>query len=66
MNSYLVTWQIDVEAETPQDAARAALAIQRNPKAWATVFDVHRIGDDDDENSTRVDLGWASREGGAP
>lgn len=40
MTEYLVTWQIFVEARTPQEAARAALAAQRNLESQATCFDV--------------------------
>jgi hypothetical protein len=38
--SYLVTWKINVEAETADEAARRALEIQRDPDSTATVFDV--------------------------
>lgn len=41
MNSYRVRWDIDLEACDPVDAARKALAIQRDPRSWATVFTVH-------------------------
>ncbi|MGX1025557.1 hypothetical protein RKD37_000005 [Streptomyces ambofaciens] len=41
MNSYLVRWDIDLDACDPVDAARKALAIQRDPRSWATVFTVH-------------------------
>ncbi len=51
---YLVTWVIDIYAESPEEAARQALAIQRKPDSIATVFDV---SDDDGENTVRVDLG---------
>jgi hypothetical protein len=40
MPTYLVTWRIDIEADTPADAALAAVAIQRKPDSWAVVFDV--------------------------
>ena len=40
MTQYLVTWQIFVEARTPQEAARDALAVQRNPESEATCFEV--------------------------
>lgn len=35
-----VRWEIDVEAETALDAAREALAIQRDPESIATYFEV--------------------------
>ncbi len=52
---YRVEWVIDIEAESPEDAARQALAIQRKPDSTATVFDV--VEYDTDGESVRVDLG---------
>ena len=46
-----VCWEIDVEARTPMEAARKALAIQRDPESIATVFDVQYRG-----KMVRVDL----------
>lgn len=40
MPTYLVTWIIDIEADTPRDAAQKALEIQRDPESIATVFEV--------------------------
>lgn len=40
MNSYRVAWTIDLQAESPEDAARKARSIQRDPHSIATVFDV--------------------------
>jgi hypothetical protein len=40
MTEYLVTWQIFVEAGSPEEAARAALEAQRNVDSNATCFDV--------------------------
>ena len=40
MTSFLVKWEIDVEAETPQEAAQKALEIQRDLGSFATVFEV--------------------------
>lgn len=37
---YRVLWEIDIDAGTPVEAARKALAIQRDPESIATVFDV--------------------------
>ena len=37
---YRVIWTIDLEADSPEDAARKALAIQRDPDSWATHFEV--------------------------
>jgi len=35
-----VHWEIDVYADSPENAARRALAIQRDPASTATVFAV--------------------------
>jgi hypothetical protein len=40
MTTYLVTWTIDIEADSPREAAVAALRIQRDPESIATVFKV--------------------------
>ena len=40
MPSYYITWDIQIEADSPEDAAREALEIQRNPESIATVFTV--------------------------
>lgn len=40
MKQYLVTWVIDIEANSPEEAAEAALEIQRRADSTATVFDV--------------------------
>lgn len=40
MPIYRVEWAIDIGADTPEEAARLALAIQRNPGSTATVFTV--------------------------
>jgi len=40
---FRVRWEIDLEAPTPADAARQALAILRDPDSTATLFDVRRI-----------------------
>jgi|GEM_PF-3251141 hypothetical protein len=52
MTSYSVNWQIDIEAESPVEAARQALKIHRDRNSTATVFDIY----DEDGNHTRVDL----------
>jgi hypothetical protein len=50
---YRVRWEIDIEAESYQEAAEAALAIQRDPASIATVFDVRARGE---ATLMRVDL----------
>lgn len=41
MPEYHVTWKIDLDAADPIDAARQALALQRDAESWTTVFTVH-------------------------
>ncbi|MFD3328633.1 hypothetical protein [Streptomyces sp. NPDC058701] len=38
MPEFSVLWFIDLEAETPEEAARTALEIQRDPHSRATHF----------------------------
>lgn len=47
-----IVWELDVEADTPEEAARQALAVQRRPDSTATVFDVT----DEAGETVRVDL----------
>lgn len=53
--TYLVTWQIDMEADSPQEAAALALMVQRDncPDNAAVVFDVQAHGESE---VVRVDL----------
>lgn len=44
MPEFRVKWEIDLEADNAQEAARFALDIQRDPAGSATVFDVARQG----------------------
>jgi len=46
-----VTWDIDLDAESPREAAERALEIMQRPDSTATVFTV----DDRDEQHT-IDL----------
>lgn len=50
---FRVSWKIDIEAESAEDAAREALAIQRKPDSIATVFEVMAEGD---AHTVAVDL----------
>ena len=43
MKQFKVRWEIDIEAETPASAALQALAYQRDPASWATVFEIVEI-----------------------
>lgn len=53
MATYLVTWTIDIEANSPTQAAIDALKIQRRPGGTAVVFEVKKHGSD---KSTTIDL----------
>lgn len=37
---YKVNWSIDIDADSPKEAASMALEIMRDPDSTATVFDV--------------------------
>ena len=43
MKSYRVTWMIELDAESPVQAAELALEIQRDPGSIATIFGVQEI-----------------------
>jgi len=49
---YRVVWEIDIDAESFEDAARKALDIQRDPESIATCFVIM----DDHGNRCEVDL----------
>ena len=40
MTDHRVVWEIDIEADTPEDAAKEALLIQRDQGSDATCFTV--------------------------
>ena len=52
MKEYRVKWEIEVFADSPEDAARWALATLRDLDSTATVFDVKRHR----RRTVRVDL----------
>ena len=52
MTTYNVNWRIDIEAESPVEAAMQALEFHRDPNSTATVFDVC----DEQGNYTSIDL----------
>ena len=65
---YKISWEIDIEADTPEDAVRQALAIQRDPESLATVFEVRdgyggfieRVDLTDYDNKLRSDSRWTN------
>jgi len=50
--NYRVSWQIDLDADSPREAAEKALEIQRRPDSTATAFSVR----DETGGSMEVDL----------
>lgn len=48
---FRVSWEIDIWAETAEQAAEKALEIQRDPESTATVFECN-----DGETTYKVDL----------
>ncbi len=58
MTTYYVEWAMDIDAESPREAAEKARTYQCKPNTTATVFDV--TGEDGE--TIRVDLleGYAS------
>ena len=43
MTHYIVSWSIDIDADSYEQAADMALAIQRDRSSTATVFDVEDV-----------------------
>ena len=43
MPKYRVHWEIDIEADSPEAAAREALAVHRDPDSIANVFEVAEL-----------------------
>jgi hypothetical protein len=61
MTEYLVEWSIEVSADSPEEAARTALAIQRKHDSSATVFNVYaENGDPVQIDLTEIDEGRGS------
>jgi hypothetical protein len=56
---YRVVWEIDLDAESIEDAARQELEIQRDPASIATCFIVT------DENSTHPEIDLCDKAGTA-
>jgi hypothetical protein len=53
MPAYRVTWEIDIDVDTPRKAAEEALKIQRDPNSLSVVF---TVWDDQDSDPWTVDL----------
>lgn len=55
MNTYYVQWSIELDAESPEEAARKALEIQRDVNSIATIFNVC-LADDPDMDFVEIDV----------
>ncbi len=53
MTDYSVEWRIEIPADTPEEAARQALRVQRDPGSMATVFHLYT---EDAAEAIEVDL----------
>lgn len=60
VKTYIVTWKIDMETDTPEEAAARALICQRDPQSTATVFEVT---DKDTGETVTVDIPALNWEG---
>jgi len=62
-HTYYVEWRIEIAADSPHDAAKRALSIQRDPESLATCFHVTRRTNNwdppkDSPNVKRINLAW--------
>jgi hypothetical protein len=48
MADYLVRWEINIEADSPKEAAQMAKSIQLDPTSIANVFFVDAVNEDTD------------------
>jgi len=56
MKTYYVEWSVEVDAETPEAAAREAVAMHRDPDSIANVFDVIECTETGNGEKVRIDL----------
>ena len=52
MSDYRIVWEIDIEADSPEEAAREALLIQRDQGSDATCF---TVTDKESEKTFEID-----------
>lgn len=57
INRYFIGWEIELDASSPEEAAREALVIMRDPNSTATVFDIT-----DTESGVKVVVDAAAQE----
>ncbi len=53
VKSYFITWEIEVTAKDPIDAARIAFEMQQDPDTLATCF---KVTEQDGEETITIDL----------
>ena len=56
MTTYRVTWKIDIDADSPEEAAARALITHRDPESTATVFELEWQNVDGSFDSDVIDL----------
>ena len=56
MASYLVTWKIDIDADSHREAAEQARMLQLNPESLAVVYEVQQTGPVKRTHSVEIDL----------
>lgn len=61
MASYRVVWEIDVDADTPEDAALLAAEIMADPGSCGPVFEVRAESESEGVTIDTEDL-WAREE----
>lgn len=63
MREYMVHWSIELTADSPEEAARQALEIQRDPDSLATVFHVMTTASADLREQVNVSVDLAELDG---
>lgn len=53
MTEYFVRWTVEIDADSPEEAAKIARGMQLDPKSVATVFNVST----DEGDGAYIDLG---------
>ena len=53
---YRVRWEIDIPAESPEEAAKVALRIHRDPRSTATIFDICECSTERRGDWVRIDV----------
>ena len=56
MTTYRVVWEIDIEADTPADAARQAREIQLDPTNIASCFHVFKSRGGELDEAVSIDV----------